>query len=67
MNNASQSCQNFSCHLEISEQKKNDRLISKNNLSKYEKEKDVLKDSNIALQKWVMVEGKVASMNVKNF
>ena len=51
MNNASQSCQNFSCHLEISEQKKNDRLISKNNLSKYEKEKDVLKDSNIALQK----------------
>ena len=29
MNNASQSCQDFSCHLEISEEKKNDRLISK--------------------------------------
>ena len=53
MNNASQSCQDFSCHMEISalKQKKNDRLISKKNISKCEAEKDVLKDGNTASHK----------------
>ena len=39
----------------------------KKNLSKCEKEKDVLKNSNIASHKWVMLEGKVPSKSVKKF
>ena len=47
--NVSQSCQAFSCDLEISaiEKKKNRTVIIKKHLSKCEEEKDVLKDSNI--------------------
>ena len=38
----------------------------KKNLSQCKKEKDVLKNSNIASHKWVMLEGKVPGKNVKN-
>ena len=53
MNNASQTCQDDSCYLEIAttEEKNNEELNSTVKLSKYEEKNNILKGSTIASPK----------------
>ena len=68
-NNAFQTCQEHSVHWEISatEEKKNNKLNSTENLSNLEKEDNVLEKSNIASHKRVRLEGKFVCENIINF
>ena len=68
MNNASQTCQDKSGLLKVlnTEDKKNEKLNSTEDLYNCEKEGNVLKGNNIASQVGVSLEGKFVSKNVIN-
>ena len=67
-NNASQTCQDESGLLKVlnTEDKKNQKFNSTENLRNCEKEDNVLKGNNIASQIGVRLEGKFVSKNVIN-
>ena len=67
-NNASQTCQDESGLLKVlnTEDKKNEKFNSTENLYNCEKESNILKGNNIASQVGVRLEGKFLSKNVIN-
>ena len=68
MNNISQTCQNESGLLKIlnTGNKKNEKLNSAEDFFNCEREGNILKESNIASQMRVRLEGKFVSKNVTN-
>ena len=68
MNNASQTCQDESGLLKVlnTEDKKNEKFNSTENLYNCDKEGNVLKGNNITSQIGVRFEGKFVSKNVIN-
>ena len=66
MNNASQTCQDYSDHLKTStmEGKKNEKLISTENVYNCEKEGNVSKDSNTVSHEGVRLEDKFVHKHV---
>ena len=61
-------CQDYSDHLKTwtTEEKRNEKLNSTENLCNCEKWSNVLKGDNIASLNWVRLEGKLVSENVIN-